>query len=458
MKRIFYIVIALSGLIAVSCNKQNAQDRFVIEKTEYAADYDGGSVSVVINTNLSWIAVPQDSYDWLEPSKLSGNGTGDIHFNIVKNTGDTRTAVYVITAGAFAPDTVTISQEAAKSDIKFGTPFFTDMPFKSYEGIKVNIPYTEALGIEKVDFNFTFSGIAKGELTTATAKCTEFQAGNGIAVVTVPVTPTVLGPLTIVTNVYGEDLEAATVRVCEKPAYNKYVYWNYWAIGYTRSDFNTMRGSKYDLSYTSQALNPTTSGVGEDHKALVSSTSLEGCENAYLSIHCANSIVAAGDDGGKPTGTPTGLAGYQFNPGMQIQGLVKDDYIFVYIPKVSVAAGGNITIESSLGGANAAACYFLVQYSTDGKTWTTFDGAKSIEVGGETYQYHYYYLGANSGMRYLYAHDPSDPAYAKYTTKVASAINGPLYVRYLAVGLNGKSAVQTGTGWSEVKFVELAFD
>ena len=40
---------------------------------------------------------------------------------------------------------------------------------------------------------------------------------------------------------------------------------------------------------------------------------------------------------------------------------------------------------------------------------------------------------------------------------VPAAINGPLYVRFRSLGINGSGAVQTGKGWSDIKFIDISF-
>ena len=126
--------------------------------------------------------------------------------------------------------------------------------------------------------------------------------------------------------------------------------------------------------------------------------------------------------------------------------------------KVSIAAGGTITLESSLGGATAASCVFLVEYSSDYVNWTAFGDTKTLDVGGTPVEYHYRYIAANSGMRYVYARDSSaDPAYDVIHATVPAAINGPLYVRFRSLGINGSGAVQTGKGWSDIKFIDISF-
>ena len=59
----------------------------------------------------------------------------------------------------------------------------------------------------------------------------------------------------------------------------------------------------------------------------------------------------------------------------------------------------------------------------------------------------------------VYARDAAaDPAYNLVRATVPVAVNGPLYVRLRSVGLNGKAEVQTGKGWSDIKFIDISFN
>ena len=460
MKR--YLVPLLALLCTIACRQERNPadyDRFSVELTSYAIDYEGGSASIVVNTNTTWTVTPEQDYGWFTIGRTSGSGVGDIPLSFQKNTGLERSARLTVEASGYDPVTVSIVQEAAKSNMRLGKPFLDASPYMGVDGsLSVKVPYYNALGSESVLFSLSFSGAGSAGLEAQTVSCSDFAAGDGTVTLPVQGAPGALGPISITVEAFGDRFDPVSIRVREKILHDKYIIWNNWAAGWTRGDFNLLRGSEYDYSWTSEAVHATTSGVGTDHIALPTGTTLPGCEEAYLSLVCANPITAAGQASG-PTGTPAGLAGFQFNPGYQIQGLVKDDYVFVYIPKVSLAAGGTITLESSLGGATAASCIFIAEYSVDNANWTAFGDAKTLTVDGTPYSYHFQYLAANSAMRYVYARDTAaDPAYGIIHAVVPAAINGPLYVRLRSVGLNGKAEVQTGKGWSDIKFIDISFD
>lgn len=462
MKRYILPSLALIILASVACKQEQNRydyDRFTVEQTAYAIDFEGGSASIVVNTNTSWKLTPEQNYDWFTIGRTSGNGVGDIPLVFQKNTGLERNAKLTLEASGYDPIDISIVQEATKSNMRLGKPFIDTPPYMDVDGsLLVKVPYYNALGNESVLFSLSFSGIGATGLEAQTISCSDFAEGDGTVTLTVNGAPAALGPVSVTLEAFGDTFDPASIRVQEKIPYQKYINWNNWSIGWTRSDFNLLRGSEYDYSWTSEALHPTESGVGTDHIALPSGTTLPDCEDAYLSLVCANPITAAGQASG-PTGTPAGLAGYQFNPGYQIQGMVKDDYVFVYIPKVSLAAGSIITLESSIGGAKAASCVFIAEYSTDQNNWTAFEDTKTLEVGGASYAYHFQYLAANSAMRYVYARNNStDPGYNLIHATVPASINGPLYIRLRSIGINGSPAVQTGKGWSDIKFIDIHFD
>lgn len=433
-------------------------DRFLIEQTRINVDAEGGTASIVVNTNKDWTLVPEGNYDWITYSKMSGRGTDDILLTFARNEVEERRATLSVSADGYDPIAILVVQEPPKSELRLAQPYIDKNPVMGVDGsLEVNVPYFNALGTESVRFTLSFTGDGALGLTPQHYTCESFQRGEGVVTIPVQGTPGALGPVNVTVEVDGDTFQPVTVRVIERIAYDKYINWNHWSIGWTRKDFNLLRGSYYDDSWTSEAVHPTASGVGTDHRVWASSTTLPDCEGAYLSLVCAEPIYAAGQASG-PTGTPTGLTGYQFNPGYQVQGMMKDDYVFVYIPKVSIAAGGTITLESSVGGATAASNVYIVEYSTDNEHWTAFGDTKTIEVGTDTFEYHYRYIAANSAMRYVYARDSmTDPAYDVIHATVPAAVNGPLYVRFRSLGINGSGAIQTGKGWSDFKFIDISF-
>lgn len=461
-KHALRLLTAAVFLAALACRQEPNPydyDRFLIEQTRLSVDAEGGTASVVVNTNKDWSLAPETEYGWITYSKTSGHGTDDILLTFARNEAEERNATLWVSSAGYDPIAILIKQEAPKSEIRIGQPYIGQSPVKDKEGsLVIQVPYFNAIGTESVPFSMTFTGVGAAGFSPQNYTCTDFKRGDGVVNIPVQGTPTALGPVTVSIDAYGDAFQPVTVRVIERILYTQYINWNNWSIGWTRSDFNLLRGSQYDYSWTSEAINKTESGVGTDHKALPTGMTLTGCEDAYLSLVCANPIVAAGQAAG-PTGTPPGLAGYQFNPGYQVQGMVEGDYVFVYIPKVSIPAGGTITLESSLGGATAASCVFLVEYSTDNANWTAFGNTKTLEVAGNPVEYHFRYIAANSAMRYVYARDPmTDPAYDVINATLPAAVNGPLYIRFRSLGINGSGAVQTGKGWSDIKFIDISFN
>ena len=93
MKR--YLVPILALLCAAGCRQEKNPadfDRFSVELTNYAIDYEGGSASIVVNTNAAWKVSPEQEYDWFTIGRTEGTGVGDIPLSFQKNTGLERSA------------------------------------------------------------------------------------------------------------------------------------------------------------------------------------------------------------------------------------------------------------------------------------------------------------------------------------------------------------------------------
>ena len=297
MKRIHTLLLTAAVLLAGSaCQPQKNPadyDRFVIEKTAVAADFEGGTASVVVNTNGNWTARFDQDYDWITANTLSGRGTGDILLTIAPNTGLEREATLVIEAPGYEPIVIAISQEAVKSNMRLGDPIPGTPPVKGVaDAFTFQLPYVNALGNESVTLLLSFTGTGAAGLEAQTVTVDGFTAGEGQVTVTVKGTPTALGPMTLTAEVSGDKLEPLSVRTVEQIAYQHYINWNNWSIGWTRSDFNLLRGSAYDYSWTSEAVHATESGVGTDHIALPTGT-INNSEN-YNGLFLATYDAARG--------------------------------------------------------------------------------------------------------------------------------------------------------------------
>ena len=470
MKKILFLPIATLLLLAGCQKPENTdpkpdpkpdtpaqEDALKLDKTSITAEADGATATIQVTANCDWTVT--NALDWVSVTPASGKGNGSISVTVSANTGAERSGKFSVKGGTLSPVEVSVSQAAAVSKLSLGTPAFDGKLMTGSTGTAaVEIPYTGALGTDSVPFVVTVSGngsagIEKTEYTH------NFTAGDGKVRIPISGTPTALGSVIISVSADGKPIEPnLEARVGETPPYKTYVTWNFWGYGYTRADYGLVRGSAFDYSWTSEAINKTESTDAADHIVLPSDGTLAGWEKARMSA--VGTTPAAGGTTTAPA-TVSSVAGYTFNPSIQIQGLKKDDYFLFTVPVTSLPAGTKVHVESALGGAAAAAGYFIMEYSLDGNTWTEAPDAKSIEVGGDTYKYHFEDThSTDKVIRYTYSRDTGvDAGFAAYTMALPSALsNATIFIRLRAVGLNGNSAVMSKTGWSEVKFFEISFD
>lgn len=465
MKKVLLFFCAAAIFAACQKGTPATPDELTLDPTTISAPADGTTATITVKANCKWEVANTET--WITVTPASGEGNASLSVVIAPNNDVERSGSFTVKGGSLDPVTVSVSQAESSSALSFGAPVFGGALYKGVVSeAYVEIPYTGSNGREKVEFTLGISetvdgsGAAKGLKETATSSYDKFEQGSGTVKIALEGTPTTFGLVSIEVKADGTALgEALQTRVEEKLPYNNYVCWNTWAKGYTRSDFCYVAGSQYDKSWTTMGLDAdkAKSTSASDHIVLPTHYSADYAE-AYLTAVAAKPITA----GGTYTlpKTTASLAGYTFNPGIQIQGLAKDDYLLAVIPVKNVAAGTTVSIASSFGGAAKAAGYFILEFSLDNQTWTEVPGAKTITVSDTEYKYHYCDAGStDKDFRYRYAKDAeTDPNYAVYTVAVPNAVsNASLYLRLRAVGLNGNGEAMTATGWSDMKFLEIFY-
>lgn len=180
-----------------------------------------------------------------------------------------------------------------------------------------------------------------------------------------------------------------------------------------RHDGTAPRGSEWDYSWTTDAIHPATDTNPLDAHRLLPTA---GNENAYLT---ASGVVS--DNGN-----------YTFNPGIQIKGLMENDYFLFVIPVRNIKAEHKLSVEASMGAAGSGPGYYALEYSADNKTWMLAEGSTLMEVFGTSAQVHYYVPKENtSGDRKTYDKS-TDKGYRKYVfplTGMETIYEGNLYLR-----------------------------
>lgn len=460
-----YLVLLASASVLIAACSKPVPDEFSLSKNEISAASEENTYNIAVTANCSWAVT--NAAEWITVNPMEGKGDGTIAVKVSANDGDDRTASFTVKGGSLEPVSVTVTQSGAPSKLQFGTPSMVgDFKKGKASDVKIEIPYTGSNGKESVEFTVEVASTYgnesnKGiELTKYTHN--SFAKGNGKVSVPVNGTPEVLGHVTIVVKAgeaaVGSELEA---RVSEVIPYTNYIVWNPWAAGYTRKDFTDMIGGPFDKSWTNYGKDETlrASTNASDHMVLATAYSSDDFKEAYLTAVAAKPITAGGTVTSKVK--VDGVSGYTLNPGIQIQGLAKDDYFLFVIPVKSAAAGTKVKVTASLGGAAAAAGYFILEYSLDKNNWAVFPDAKSITVSEVEYKYHFEDThSTDKTVRYTYTRDASvDAGIASYTLPLPGALsNATAYLRLRAVGLNGSSAVMTKTGWSDIKYFEVSFE
>lgn len=463
---------AVAALFLAACNPAEPEtkegedpavhDELTLSKTEINVAAPAANDEITVTANCAWTV--SNSLDWVSVQPASGKGDGTIKVSISENTGDDRSGSFTVHGGAADPISVSVTQSGAPSALAFGTPSLAGVLQVGQSGTcSVNIPYTGANGKESVEFTLAVESVYSNEsnkgIESTAFTANSFTGGQGTLSIPVAGTPEVLGLVGITVNCAGEKLgEVLETRVTEKLPYSNYVVWNGWAAGYTRADFGYMIGGPFDKSWTNYGKDETlrASTNASDHIVLPTSYSSDDFKDAYLTAVAANPITAAGEV--TLPKTTSGLGGYTFNPGIQIQGLLKDDYFLVAVPVKSVSKGAKVTVMASMGGAAAAAGYFVLEYSLDKTNWAEFPGVQTIVVSDTQYRYHFNDINStDKTIRYTYSKDVAvDPGVASYTLEVPEALsNTTVYFRLRAVGLNGNSAVQAKGGWSDLKYLEI---
>ena len=464
MKKILALF-AVASLVFAACNKPSVPDEFSLSKTEITAAAPEASFNIAVTANCAWTV--SNSLDWVTVTPESGNGDGAISVKVSENTGDDRTGSFTVKGGSLEPVAVTVSQSGAPSNLVFGEPVLVGkLQVGKASEAKIEIPYTGSNGKEIIEFTVEVSSTFENESNKGieSTKYTpdSFAKGDGKVIIPINGTPETLGHVTIKVKAadakVGSDLEA---RVTEVLPYTNFVAWNPWAAGYTRADYGYMSGGPFDKSWTNYGKDETlrASTNASDHFVLPTDYSSDDYKDAYMTAVAANPITAAGTV--TLPKTTSGLGGYTFNPGIQIQGLAKDDYILFAIPVKSAAAGTKVKVTASLGGAAAAAGYFILEYSLDKTNWAEFPDAKTITVSEVEYKYHFNDINStDKTIRYTYSRDVAvDAGVASYILSLPGALsNATAYLRLRAVGLNGSSAAMTKTGWSDVKYFEVSVE
>ena len=184
-----------------------------------------------------------------------------------------------------------------------------------------------------------------------------------------------------------------------------------------------------------------------------------------MSVHQHRVLPTSGNTDAYLTAVGSNLTGWTFNPSIQAQGLVMNDYWLCVIPVRNVKPTHKVTFEAAAGGAGSGPGYYVIEYSSDGTNWIEAPGAVTMTLGGKTGPVHVYATSENaSGDRKKYD-KATDTSYKKYEFAL-SGINpiadGNIYFRMrLSIDLRinyGDSFLGIAAGkWGDMKGIEITF-
>ncbi len=430
-------------LFAVSCEKDEGV--FTRENDAISCDCTEQSIPQNVLCDGEWVA-DCNGVSWISitPERGSGNGKdyGFFTLNIQYNSDAERTAtVYLLYDGVSYPITVT----QGKCEFAYGTPKVEGNLFQNIESTAtISLPYTCASGRESVEIACTVTGEAAAGLRVVTATYDKFSKGDGTLTIPVQGMAERAGKVSFEVTVAGVSAGSCSANVISDPdavPEGFPVGWNFYALGMVGT---APRGSQWDYSWTTDALHPATDTNPLDaHKLLPTA----GNENAYLT---ASGVVS--DNGN-----------YTFNPGIQIKGLMENDYFLFVIPVKNIKAEHKLSVEASMGAAGSGPGYYALEYSADNKNWTLAEGSTLMEVFGTSAQVHYYVPKENTGTDRKTYDKATDKGYRKYIFPLSgmeTIYEGNLYLRLricMDRRANGsESTNMIAAAWADLKGFEVA--
>ena len=374
------------------------------------------------------------SEDWLafEPNSGKGNGVDFEKYaiKVAYNHGNERTATFnIVHNGKSLP--VVITQGAcsfAYSSVKFAGTLMQREPADA----KINVAYSNAAGDEKVKFTVNVTGAGADGITVADQTINLTQ-GSGVAVIAISGTPTTKGEVNFTVKADGKEIGSVKTTVTGKDPIGLPCGWNFYAKGYTGDTASTIKDSPegQDWVPAPHVVHPT---LGDNTEA-------------YFTAVAQN-----------------GLTNWTFNPSIQAQGLLIDDYWEAVIPVRNFEDGIKITVEMACGGAGGSIGFYVLEYSADEKTWNAVDGAKECKRGDDTFLAHMWNTPSSIGTsgytntRKTYDKE-TDDTHQIYTFPLKGITNGNLYLRLRCIKYRAtKDATSApAAGWTDIKGFEVTF-
>lgn len=437
--RLIFLFLA-SLLILTSCEK--SESIFARENDKLWVDCTEQSIDQIILSSGEWFA-DASGVDWITvtPENGTGNGIdyGQYTINVSYNSGSTREGtIYLVHDGDSYPVTITQNE----NEFSYGIPTFDGNLFINLESTaKIMIPYQVASGSESVQVASNIKGASKG-LSIPTTTYNGFQKGNGIIEIPVVGAAEEMGDVEFEILIDGVLIGSVATKILEDPnavVEGLPVGWNFYSLDISP------RGSEYDYSWTTDAIQPVVDILPQNGHMVYPSF---GNKDAYLTAFSNN---------------VSSISNYAFNPSIQIRGLMENDYFYCVIPVKNIKPTHRIQVEASMGSAGSAAGYYALEYSDDGRAWHLADGATDMEVFGMSAPVHYYVPSVNASEDRKTYNKETDQGYRMYSFTldgIKTIYDGNLYLR-LRVCLdrrtNGTETTNTiaTNAWADLKGFEI---
>lgn len=296
--------------------------------------------------------------------------------------------------------------------------YFPELKGSLVEGVKsdavVVVKYRGANGTEELEVNCKITGEASKGLSADTYYFTPPAVGGGEIEIPIDGTPSEYGPITIQVSIYDDLLEPIETEVSINPDASIIrgfpVEWDFFAAGCkTAADAKANPAAK-DW-FTSRKLYPT---AGKNSKAVL---------------------------------TPVGVAleDVTLEPAIGAKGFLKGDYFLATIPVKNIKPTHRLNLTATAAGSAASASRWIIEYSSDAKTWFRAEGAHEskdalIDVGVE------HFRAGEEAKSYIFplygiSDIPDGNLYVRLKVCINQRVNGPK-VESAAIGASSISCIK----------------
>ena len=356
MKRILYILFALTFLFA--CKKDASL--FVRETDRIAFPTAlAQSRNITLRCQGAWSSEIPEGCDWIRLTPDSGTGNGEFMFIEVKvdnNRGTERSeTVWFTYKGERFP--LTVSQ--AEGSLKWEAPELVgNLIVGNPSDASLKISYSRAFGDESITLGATLSGDSDGiQIPGAGFNLLD---NEGTLVLPVQGTPGRAGYMDISVTVDGSEvgtLRAKIYSIDELPLEGLPVQWNFCEIQGGNDERDALKARQPDWA-TQHIL--------------------------HADKGSADIIIVESDEK-----TASAVNGFAYNNGhAYFKGLYVDDAIVMRVPVKNLKENTPVTVSGSVGGSGSSPGFLIMEYSTDGSTWTEAPDASTITLLDEEIRYH----------------------------------------------------------------------